>query len=331
MTPLEKEYIEFEKSKVRVEAYDNVVMNKSFKGRTRGLWAGIALGLASGLALGALAAVLPALIGVAEFGSITAASVITCGAIGGATGTGIGILGGQIIGASASAAASAAAEKERREKVDSLEQRLAANPNLPELAAQYSAQKESGTLEHPVPPSANTVGEAWNRSKNMGDFIKQVFVPKAMLTAIGFGAVLGAALGLAAAAGASAPMLGPLLSHAGVEVPKLAAGQALASNWPSIVAASSAITASVASIFGLNYPMAFASLADFSGKILSGKIFEKNEGRAPEQVKEQVIAMSQTPPAYAMENPAHKTQKTTYSQMILDQKTAERPEGVVLH
>jgi len=334
MTPLEKEFIEFQKAQVRVEAYDNVVMNKSFKGRTRGLWSGIILGLPSGVALGGLAAVLPALIGVAEFSSISAASVITSGAIGGAAGIAIGIFGGQVIGASASAAASAAAEKERREKTDSLEQQLSTHPDLPKMAAEYAAKKRAGTLDEQAPNHPNTLGEAWAQSKDFREFLSHLIVPKALVASVGFGMVLGAAMGLAAASGVSAPVLGPLLAHTGIEIPKLAAGEMIAANWPSIVAASSAIVGSVTAIFGLNYPMAFTSVADFTGRLLSGNLFEGKSSSIPSYTPS-IPAVQTSHDSLSHTSCANLAMQTTkiasYSQMILEQKATQTSDGIVLH
>jgi len=243
-----------EQPNLKVASYDDVVMNRTFKARTRGYWAGTTIGLGLGLAVGALGSFIPAVLGVMPFSDIGAATILTNAAIGGAAGTAMGVVGGHVIGASAGAAAGAMQERERRDKIEKLQQKLVETAHAPPAVARAVAER-AVTGE----TSPSTYDEAFEHSNSVGGMLRHIFNPKTMLIASLLGAIVGA-VGAAAAALNGATILGfEFFKDAGISiVTKMAAG--------------AGVGALMGSSFGINFPMLFTSLAKVSGKTLSGEI-----------------------------------------------------------
>lgn len=320
MTPEVETYIQQQQAKVRVEPYDDVVFNKTFKGRTRGMWAGAALGAISGVALGAIAwpLIAVAIETTVAFSSMAMATT--------AIGAGIGIVAGGLMGASAAAAASAAAERERRDKREGLREKLLHTPGIEYIA--HDAAKHPEAVDVSQLASPNTLEELRNRPTNLTERFGQLVNFKAMAVSIGLGGLLGAAIG-----GLGGKWGGLLdLGIEGVGANMLAGAL---------------LVGTMASMFGINYPVIFTSLADTCGKILSGKAFERAPTKAPgKQVaaEENTLAAAVLPADLpVIEQSSIACDITTrgksfaskgvvsYSQMVLDQQAASQNPSLPLH
>ena len=237
------------KGMIRVQPYDEVVLNKSFKARVQGLWGGMALGLGWGAVTGAVAAfVLAPMLGAPM---AMEAALLLCAKFS-AAGLGVGALGGQIIGSSAGAAAAAAEEREFRERAEELEDAILASPKL---QAQLLAEHREWQKENPG-ISPRNVSEMMEHSRTVGDVVKHMINWKTLLLAAALGAGVGA-LGIAGgmfvellpAAIAEAPLATQMLFGAG-------------------------ITGLSGMAFGVNFPVLFTSIGKVTGGILSGEAFD---------------------------------------------------------
>lgn len=315
-----EQYIRQQQAKVKVEPYDNIVFNKAFKGRTRGMWAGATMGAISGLILGTLAWPLVTTMAGATIGFGT--MVMAATAIGSAT----GVFAGQVIGATAGATAGAALEREKRDRQEALREKLLSDPDIEKTA--HEAAKNPEPVNIKDLPSPNTLEEVAERPTSLAERFGQVVNFKVVAASMALGGVLGAAIG-----GLGGKWGG--LLDLGIEG---VGGNMLAG---------ALLVGTVSSIFGIGYPIIFASLSELNGKILSGKIFEREPEKTPEKATEKAhsheLAPAKAPeaaqpePAAAKDNAAASEKRfasksfVSFSHMVVEQQANAQETPARLH
>jgi hypothetical protein len=263
-TPEVRAYIEEEKAKIEVPSYDAIVTNQAFKGRTAGYWAGTAMGFAWGSVVGIAAAAVTAIaIPTASFALLGGIVALTA-----ATGSAVGVVSGQIIGAAAGAVRGGFLEYERRQKAAALEEQLMQDPSLKQKALEAARTRDENSPLILKADRSLRVEEMWKRSNGAVDFAGNLFAPKTLMVSSTAGAILGAVwmIGALYAGGTAAgvyPSLASILAPTALvaESTKLLAG--------------AAIGAVTGASFGFNFPAVFTSLSRYAGATLSEKIFAK--------------------------------------------------------
>lgn len=248
------------KERVEVAPYYQLALNRGLKGHASGFWSGTLMGLVTGAGIGTLLSVaLPATL----IGALAGLPIIAIVASVGATAGG---LTGSRIGITAVTVAGVMQEKERRDKAEALEKEIVSSPEKQrEVLAAYR--------DNPRVEKDDNVEEILSTSKGGWDALFKIFRLKSYAVAVPVCVVMGAmmAAGIAAplvATGGSMVFLGALtvtsVAEAALVGGLLGAGMGVA--------------------FGTYYPPIFATLQRVSAESLSGKMFDRMFGKAPEMM-----------------------------------------------
>ncbi len=292
-----------EKSKIEVASYHDVAFEGTWRARSRGMWGVGALGLLAGAAIGALAPLFPVVVGATSLA--TAASLIPqTMAIFSATGIGMGVAAGTMVGSSSGAVGAVAKEQEKRLREAGIE-------TPPGNDAQAQANEGKGFF---------------TRFKEALGSLK--INPKVMITFAALGAVAGVVMAtafLATGGAAAVPALGSLLGSA-------------ATSAPAVTAYFAGVMASFGALFGMNLPTVATQMTNVMGDTLGGKTINApwTDKQAPspevQQAVEKAAAVEQ--PAPAKPEPAtpraSKFQPALSYQEMMAQKAQEQSNELSL-
>jgi hypothetical protein len=247
-----------EKAKIKVDTYQDVSYEGSFRGGGRGLWSGSFLGLATGAIIGLVAPFFPLIVGASTLAAAVAAIPASL-AVFSAIGISMGFAGGGLVGRTAGGVASVAKEQETRLKGWTIEQILKANPDA-KIEHQKDPVKEKIDM-----PLTKRAGAAWRKYFNLRTAL--------FFTAVGIigGLIMGAAFLVTdgAAAFAMAPALGTIT---GLGAATFTSHAALYAAAPAVLAYSAGVAGMFGLLgFGTNYPRIGTKLQTITGHFLSGK------------------------------------------------------------
>lgn len=139
-----KQRISDEKSKIKVDSYQDIAADGAWKAAGRALWSVAIIGAATGMFIGAVAVMSTMIAGVSL---ATAASALPAAIAGfGALGMSAGFAGGLMWGRASGAAASTAKEQERRIKEFMVENTLSNDPQAAIAQTKNTPPKKPETL-----------------------------------------------------------------------------------------------------------------------------------------------------------------------------------------
>ena len=249
---------------LQARSYRTEVLKATWRGRSRGFWAGIALGAAFGGAVGTVAALATAALPAVALATAVALVPMSA-AVFATVGMGLGAAVCTSVGASASAVAGGLKEQDRRMFERQMD------------AGTAAVQNYNPELDDPHPEKG---------------FIKQftqgsnkLFKWKVAAVGLLAGAIAGGILASTGGLG----FVGTMAFNA-IEAKMLAVGIAEAAI-PAVTTLMTVVGASMfGSVFGLDMPTLATNTMNFMGKLLSGEIFEGKEEAKARAVSKEVIA-----------------------------------------
>lgn len=256
--------LEAEKQRIDVEPYYAQAMNKGLKGNAMGFWSGTFMGMLTG----GLAGIILHVVAGSILGPIAGWPIIL--GLAGLGGTAGGVVGSHI-GAAAGAGSGIMMEFERRLRAEKLEAEVLNSPEKQmEILAKYR--------QNPVVEKDNTVGEIFATSKNNSAAWGKIIDPATMVLTTALCALAGAIT-----------CAGALMLAGGT----FSLGALTVSSVGTAALIGAGIGSATGISFGIYYPGIFASLAQFTGHMLSGKLVHED----------MMGTKSQPAPAQAIESP----------------------------